>query len=108
MSKRLLELSKEKTNLRKKIEMEHNTISEKIAEKHPTLNNDEHEIVLILHLLLEPNTDLTKEEETDNTDLVPDIIVTITNRLIKLLQGNIDLLNAADILKKTLKKNHLL
>ena len=88
--------------------MEHNAISEKNAEKHPTINSDEHEIVLILHLLLEPNTDLTKEEETDNTDLVPDIIVTITNRLIKLFQGNIDLLNAADILKKTLKKNRLL
>ena len=58
MSKRLLELSKEKTNLRRKIEMEHNAISEKIAEKHPTINSDEHEIVLILHLL--PNTIITK------------------------------------------------
>ena len=54
MSKRLLELSKEKTNLRRKTEMEHNAISEKIAEKHPTINSDEHEIVLILHLLPNP------------------------------------------------------
>ena len=36
--------------------------------------------LLISHLLLEANTDLTKEEETDNTDRVPEIIVTITNR----------------------------
>ena len=60
--------------------------------------------LLISHLLLEANTDLTKEEETDNTDRVPEIIVTITNRLTKLLQDNIDLLNIADVLKKTLKK----
>ena len=60
--------------------------------------------LLISHLLLEANTDLTKEEETDNTDRVPEIIVTITNRLTKLLQDNIDSLNIADVLKKTLKK----
>ena len=60
--------------------------------------------LLISHLLLEANTDLTKEEETDNTDRVPEIIVTITNRLIKLLQDNIDLLNIADVLKKHSKK----
>ena len=60
--------------------------------------------LLISYLLLEANTDLTKEEETDNTDRVPEIIVTITNRLTKLLQDNIDSLNIADVLKKTLKK----
>ena len=60
--------------------------------------------LLISHLLLEANTDLTKEEETDNTDRVPEIIVTITNWLTKLLQDNIDSLNIADVLKKTLKK----
>ena len=60
--------------------------------------------LLISHLLLEANTDLAKEEETDNTDRVPEIIVTITNRLTKLLQDNIDSLNIADVLKKTLKK----
>ena len=60
--------------------------------------------LLISHLLLEANTDLTKEEETDNTDRVPEIIVTLTNRLIKLLQDNIDLLNIADVLKKHSKK----
>ena len=60
--------------------------------------------LLISHLLLEANTDLTKEEETDNTDRVPEIIVTITNRLIKLLQDNIDLLNIADVLNKHSKK----
>ena len=105
MSKRLIELSK--TNLRKKIKIEHDAISEKIVEKHPTINIDEHEMeksLLIFHLLLEANTDLTKEEETDNTDRVPEIIVTITNRLTKLLQDNIDSLNIADVLKKTLKK----
>ena len=110
MSKRLTELSKEKTNLRKKIKMEHDAISEKIAEKYPTINIDEHEIenfLLIFHLLLEANTDLTKEDETDNTDGVPDIIVTITNRLIKLLQDNIDSLNIADILKKNTQKNKI-
>ena len=60
--------------------------------------------LLISYLLLEANTDLTKEEETDNTDRVPEIIVTITNRLTKLLQDNIDSLNIADVLKKPLKK----
>ena len=65
--------------------------------------------LLISHLLLEANTDLTKEEETDNTDRVPEIIVTITNRLIKLLQeDNIESLNIADVLKKILKKIKLL
>ena len=107
MSKRLIELSKEETNLRKKSKIEQDAISEKIAEKHPTMNIDEHEMenfLLVFHLLLEANTDLTKEEETDNTDRVPEIIVTITNRLTKLLQDNIDSLNIADVLKKTLKK----
>ena len=44
MSKRLIELSKEETNLREKIKMEHDAISEEIAEKHPSINIDEHEI----------------------------------------------------------------
>ena len=107
MSKWIIELSKEETNLRKKTEMEHETTSEQIAEKHPTINIDGHEIetfLLIFHILLESNTDLTKKEETDNTDGVPDIIITITNKLIKHLQDNIDSLNIADILEKTLKK----
>ena len=88
MYKRLIELSKEEANLRKKTKMEHDAISEKIDEKHPTINIDERQIeklLLIFHLLLEANTDLTKEEETEDTDRVPDIIVTITNRFIKLL-----------------------
>ena len=87
--------------------MEHETTSEQIAEKHPTINIDGHEIetfLLIFHILLESNTDLTKKEETDNTDGVPEIIITITNKLIKPLQDNIDSLNIADILEKTLKK----
>ena len=107
MSKRLIELSKEETNLRKKIKMKFEAISEEITKKHPTININEHEIekfLLTFHLLLEANTDLTKEEETGNTDGVPDIIITITNKLIKPLQDNIDSLNIADILEKTLKK----
>ena len=88
--------------------MEHDAISEKIAEKHATINIDKHEIeifLLIFHLLLEANTDLTKEEETDNTGGVPNIILTITNRLVKFLQDNIDSLNIADILKGVLQRN---
>ena len=87
MSKRLIELSKEEANLRKKIKMKFEAISEEITKKHPTININEHEIekfLLTFHLLLEANTDLTKEEETGNTDGVPDIIITITNKLIKL------------------------
>ena len=53
-------------------------MSEKTAKKHPTINIDEQETkrLLIFHLLLEANTDLTK---------------------VKLLQDNIDSLNIADI-----------
>ena len=39
----------------------------KLQKKHPTINIDGHEIknfLLIFHLLLEANTDLTKEEKT--------------------------------------------
>ena len=78
-----------------------------MQKKHPVINTDEHDIenfLLILHLLLKANTDLTQEEETENTDGVREIKITITNKLIKLLQDNIDSLNIADILKKTLKK----
>ena len=105
MSKRLNELSKEETNLRKKVKMELDAISEKIAEKHSTINIDEHKIekiLLIFHLLLEANTYLTKEGETDNAEYLT--IVTITNRLIKLLQDNIESLNIADTPNKHSKK----
>ena len=52
----------------------------KLQKKHPTINIDGHEIknfLLIFHLLLEANTDLTKEEKTDTTDGVPYIIITV-------------------------------
>ena len=64
--------------MRKKFKVEHEAMSEKIAKKHPTINIDEQETkrLLIFHLLLEANTDLTK---------------------VKLLQDNIDSLNIADI-----------
>ena len=87
--------------------MELEATVEEISEKHPTINIDGREIeifLLIFHILPEPNTDLTRQEETDNTDGVPDIIITITNKLIKPLQDNIDSLNIADILEQTLKK----
>ena len=58
--------------------------------------------LLIFHLLLE-----AKEEDTDNTDGVLDTIVTITKRLIKLLQDNIDSLNIADKLKKNTQKGKI-
>ena len=85
--------------------MEHDAISEKIAEKNPAINIDEDEIenfLLIFHLPLE-----AKEEDTDNTDGVLDIIGTITKRLIKLLQDNIDSLNIADKLKKNTQKDKI-
>ena len=85
--------------------MEHDAISEKIAEKNPAINIDEDEMekfLLIFHLPLE-----AKEEDTDNTDGVLDIIVTITKRLIKLLQDNIDSLNIADKLKKNTQKDKI-
>ena len=85
--------------------MEHDAISEKIAEKNPAINIDEDEMekfLLIFHLLLE-----AKEEDTDNTDGVLDTIVTITKRLIKLLQDNIDSLNIADKLKKNTQKGKI-
>ena len=92
--------------------MKFQAISEEITKKHPTININEHEIekfLLTFHLLLEANTDLTKEEETGNTDGVPitTIIITITNKLIKLWQDNIDPLNIADILKKHTHKNRI-
>ena len=52
----------------------------KLQKNNPTINIDGHEIknfLLIFHLLLEANTDLTKEEKTDNTDGVPYIIITV-------------------------------
>ena len=58
--------------------------------------------LLIFHLPLE-----AKEEDTDNTDGVLDIIGTITKRLIKLLQDNIDSLNIADKLKKNTQKDKI-
>ena len=68
MAKRLLDLSNEESELRKKIKLENEIILDKIKDINEEIDISEHEVekfLLIFHLLMET---VNSEESLDNTD----------------------------------------
>ena len=76
MAKRLLDLSNEGSQLRKKIKLENELILDKLKDIHEEIDINEHEVetfLLILHTLMET---VNSEEVLDNTDgIVTDTIL---------------------------------
>ena len=105
MAKRLVDLSNEESQLRKKIKLEKELILDKLKDIHEEIDVNEHEVekfLLIFHILMET---VNSEEVLDNTDgIVTDTILKIVLKLSELLKNNIDSLKLPDIFKIALKK----
>ena len=102
MAKRLLGLSNEDSQLRKKIKK---MILDKIKEIHEDININQHEVEmfpLIFHSLMET---VNSEEGLDKPDgAVTDAIVQIVLEISELLKNNSDSLKLPEFLKLALKK----
>ena len=104
MAKRLLDLSNEDREIRKKIKLENELIWDKIKDVNEKLNVNEHEVekfLLIFHILME---NVNSEESLDSTDGVSDVVLTIVLKITEILKKNIDSLKIPEILKVSLKK----
>ena len=104
ITKRLLDLSSEESELRKKIKLENELITNKLKDADENFDIDQHKIekfLLILHL---PMQSINSEENTDDTDGIPDTILKIALKLTELLKNNIHSLKIPEILKLALKK----
>ena len=105
MTKRLLDVSNEDSQLRKTIKPENEMILDKLKDIHEEIDINEHEVerfLLIFHTLMET---VNSEEVLDNTDhAITDAILKIVLRLSELLKNNIDSLKLPDIFKIALKK----
>ena len=105
MAKRLLDLSNEESELRKKIKLENEIILDKIKDINEEIDISEHEVekfLLIFHLLMET---VNSEESLDNTDgIVSDTVLKIVLKISELLKNNIDSLKIPEIFKIALKK----
>ena len=82
MAKRLLDLSDEESELRKKINLENEIILDKIKDINEEIDISEYEVekfLLIFHLLMET---VNSEESLDNTDgIVSDTILKIVLKI---------------------------
>ena len=68
-----------------KIKLEHKLISVTISNKHPEIDIDDHEIqkfLLILNLLIKPESDKSSNAPEDSEDGIPDILITIVAKLL--------------------------
>ena len=105
MTKRLLDLSNEESELRKRIKLENQIILDKIKDINKETDISEHKVEkfpLIFHLLMET---VNSEESLDNTDgIVSDTIRKIVLKISELLKNNIASLKISVILKIALKK----
>ena len=105
MAKRLLDLSNEESQLRKKIKLENELILDKLKDIHEEIDINEHEVekfLLIFHTLVKT---VNSEDVLDKTDgAITDAILKIVLRLSELLKNNIDSLKLPDIFKIALKK----
>ena len=105
MTKRLLDLSNEESELRKRIKLENQIILDKIKDINKETDISEHKVEkfpLIFHLLMET---VNSEESLDNTDgIVSDTIRKIVLKISELLKNDIDSLKISVILKIALKK----
>ena len=105
MAKRLLDISNEESQLRKKIKLENKMILDQIKDIDEEIDINEHQVekfLLIFHTLMET---VNSEEVLDNTDsIVTDTILKIVLRLSELLKNSIDSLKFPEFLKLALKK----
>ena len=75
MAKRLLDLSNEENEFRKKIELQNELIWDKIKDINEELDINQHEVekfLLIFHLLMKT---VNSEQSTDSSDGVSDVIL---------------------------------
>ena len=104
MAKRLLDLSNEECQLRKKIKLENELILDKLKDIHEEIHINEHEVekfLLIFHTLMET---VNSEEVFDNPDgAITDAILKIVLRLSELLKNNIDSPNIFKIAPKKIQ-----
>ena len=106
-SKRILNSTKEETDLSKKIKLKLKLISVTISKKHPEIDINDHEIqkiLLIFNLLIEAEPDKSSNAPEDSENGIPDILITIAGKIFQLLHNNIDSLKLPDIIKEALKK----
>ena len=105
MAKRLLDLSDEESQLRKKIKPENEMILDKIKDIDEDININQHEaekFLLIFHSLMQA---VNSEEGLDKPDgTVSDAILQIVLKISELLKNNIDSLKLPEFLKLALKK----
>ena len=104
MAKRLLDLSNEDSEFRKKIKLENELIWDKIKNVNKEFNVNQHKVekfLLLFHILME---NINSEKSLDTTGGVSDGILTIVLKITELLKKNIDSLKVPEILKVSLKK----
>ena len=105
MAKRLLDLSTEESQLRKKIKLEKEMILDKIKDIDEDININQHEVEkfpLIFHSLMQT---VDSEEGLDKPDgTVTDAILQIVLKISELLKNNIDSLKLPEFLKFALKE----
>ena len=105
MAKRLLDLSDEESQLRKKIKPENEMILDKIKDIDEDININQHEaekFLLIFHSLMQA---VNSEEGLDKPDgTVSDAILQIVLKISELLKNNIDSLKLPEFLKFALKE----
>ena len=105
MANRILDLSNEESQLRKKIQLENEMILDKLKDTNEEIDFNEHKVkkfLLIFHTLMET---VNSEEALDNTDdSATDTILKIVLKLSELLKNNIDSLKLPKIFKIPLKK----
>ena len=104
MAKRLLDLSDEESQLRKKIKPENEMILDKIKDIDEDININEHEVekfLLIFHSLMQT---VNSEEGLEKLDgAVTDAILQIILKTNEILKNNIDSLKFPEFLKLALK-----
>ena len=104
MAKKLLDLSEEENNLRKKIKLENGLIRDKLKGINEELDIDQHEVgkfLLIFHLLTQS---VNSEENFGDTDRIPDLMLKVVLEISELLKNNIDSLKLSEIFKAALKR----
>ena len=105
MAKRLLHISNEESQLRKKVKLENEMILDKIKDIDEDININQHEVekfLLIFHSLMQT---VNSEECLDKPDgTVTDAILQIVLKISELLKNNIDSLKLPEFLKFALKE----
>ena len=104
MAKRLLDLSNEESQLRKKIKLENEMILDKIKDIDENININQHEVqkfLLIFHSLMQTINSEEGLEKLDGT--VTDAILQIVLKTNEILKNNIDSLKFPEFLKLALK-----